>query len=84
MHEGRHGILDDPKKGQHPHDHTHGHHHDHDHDHHHDHDHDHDHHHHHDHKPNSAAQQDSQKWTRVVAIAVVAVLVVGFLVWKFF
>ncbi|MFM9329055.1 hypothetical protein [Paenibacillus mesotrionivorans] len=79
MHEGDHGILDQVKhkKGQHsP---KNGH--DHGHDHKHDHDHDHDHKHpHHDHK--KVSKEDNTKVMKVVAGIIVAVLIIGFAVWK--
>lgn len=78
MHEGHHGILEDPKKGKQGH--HHGHSHGHGHDHAHPHDHDHDHHHH----AHAHGKPGSDAWMKVVAAVVVAGLVVGFVVWRFF
>lgn len=79
MHEGHHGILEDPKTKKQP---KKGdaHHHGHDHDHHHDHDHDHDHPHPH---PKPVKQAGGDMWMKLLAGGVVALLVIGFLIWKF-
>lgn len=86
MHEGHHGILDKTKdklkmSSGHPHDHDHGH----DHAHEHDHDHD-DHIGHHSHGScGSACQTRSRDVTIKIAAAVIAgIVILAFVIWRFF